>query len=428
MIHFFKKNKLLLGVILIALIERLVILFQLGFRYSINSEDILYLESGIHLMKTGELTLNGMPSTIMPALPVIIALPHTIFGSTDGLWLFLKLVMIAFSILSIIGENKIIILFSPKWIGALAALLFLTPDFIWIDNLILTDSPFMFAFVYTVYFSIMLQKTHEWKYYYLLTATYMFGLLLRSTFLIYPLILLAFLFFTNFPVKLLLKQAIITPIICLLFFIPWTLRNYLIFDHFIPTSFESASSKLLGTYQGYGFPEDTKKINKELELQLKELRTTHYKNGKYIPSYMEAYYTMKYDNLKANYRNTLWIKSNPKSMLISYGYSKPKTIMTSSFSEKKLLGINKLLIQKFKKIELIMTISLGFISMFFLKNIRKYILFMASLYIVNVYLYAIPINFQYSGQSLLFLRYTILFISIYNIYLYIKEKKRKLNK
>lgn len=90
MIHFFKKNKLLLGVILIALIERFVILFQLGFRYSINSEDILYLESGIHLMKTGELTLNGMPSTIMPALPVIIALPHTIFGSTDGLWLFLK--------------------------------------------------------------------------------------------------------------------------------------------------------------------------------------------------------------------------------------------------------------------------------------------------------------------------------------------------
>lgn len=333
--------------------------------------------------------------------------------------------MIAFSILSIIGVYKIIILFSPKWIGALAALLFLTPDFIWIDNLILTDSPFMFAFVYTVYFSIMLQKTHEWKYYYLLTATYMFGLLLRSTFLIYPLILLAFLFFTNFPVKLLLKQAIITSIICLLFFIPWTLRNYLIFDHFIPTSFESASSKLLGTYQGYGFPEDTKKINKELELQLKELRTTHYKNGKYIPSYMEAYYTMKYDNLKANYRNTLWIKSNPKSMLISYGYSKPKTIMTSSFSEKKLLGINKLLIQKFKKIELIMTISLGFISMFFLKNIRKYILFMASLYIVNVYLYAIPINFQYSGQSLLFLRYTILFISIYNIYLYIKEKKTK---
>ena len=85
---------------------------------------------------------------------------------------------------------------------------------------------------------------------------YMLSLMLKANVGIYPVFAAIYLLLVKYDFKLLIRQGLIIGITLLCFIIPWSIRNYKIYDAFIPLTYGAGNPALLGTYQGYGFPSD----------------------------------------------------------------------------------------------------------------------------------------------------------------------------
>lgn len=84
----------------------------------------------------------------------------------------------------------------------------------------------------------------------------MLALMLKANIGIYPLFAAIYLLVVKYDFKVLLKQGLILACALLCFMIPWSIRNYIQFQAFIPLTYGSGNPKLLGTYQGEGYPAD----------------------------------------------------------------------------------------------------------------------------------------------------------------------------
>jgi len=58
----------------------------------------------------------------------------------------------------------------------------------------------------------------------------------------------------KYGIKKLLKQGLIIACVLLCFIVPWSIRNYIHYDAFIPLTYGAGNPMLLGTYQGVGLP------------------------------------------------------------------------------------------------------------------------------------------------------------------------------
>ena len=159
---FLLDNKIALIVMALLFIVRVIAMTKLGVTYSLNSDDLSYVNSGIEFKNTGAITMHGVISAqIMPGMPVFIGLFSKIFGDGNFLWLALKITWIMMGCIS--SFDALSQSFAPKWCGILVMLLFFRPDYIWMDNIILTETPFMLCFLSTVYFTLMMGRTQEKK-------------------------------------------------------------------------------------------------------------------------------------------------------------------------------------------------------------------------------------------------------------------------
>jgi len=232
---------------------------ELGVTYNINSDDIGYIVSGKRLLEEKILTMHGVVSAqIMPGLSILIAGFAALFGK--GVWLFAALKMFWFllGILIIVYTYKLIyLLTSNKTISALCCLFFLGADYIWINNLILTETPFILCFILLVYYAILLERNRQQKkYFYLLVTFYIISLMIRPNNALFPLFFLIFILLKKYDIKLLVKQGLIAGLILSCFIIPWSVRNYNLFDKFIPLTYGTGNPLLLGTYQCSFSPSD----------------------------------------------------------------------------------------------------------------------------------------------------------------------------
>lgn len=75
---------------------RLIALHSLGFNYSLGSDDMSYVKSGIYFAETGTITMHDTyPSAqIMPGMTVLIGILARIAGQGPALWITLKLLWI----------------------------------------------------------------------------------------------------------------------------------------------------------------------------------------------------------------------------------------------------------------------------------------------------------------------------------------------
>ena len=78
----------------------------------------------------------------------------------------------------------------------------------------------------------------------------------------------------------------------LLCLIPWTYRNYKIFNHFIPLTYGTGNPLLLGTYQGSGYPTDeeldyVKNVDEKMSAEMK-----YYLQNPNKKDYMTKYYSL----------------------------------------------------------------------------------------------------------------------------------------
>ena len=91
--------------------------------------------------------MHGVISAqIMPGMTFLIAFMALIFGTGTKLMISLKVLWMIMGISTICVVYKTIKLYTNKYISALSCLFFLAIDYVWMDNLILTETPFILLF------------------------------------------------------------------------------------------------------------------------------------------------------------------------------------------------------------------------------------------------------------------------------------------
>lgn len=428
-----KKKSLLLDnwcilvVLIISLILHILALKELGFNYSLNSDDADYIKSGIVFLQTGKITMHDVLSAqIMPGMTFLIAFMALIFGVGSKLIISLKILWLIMGLLTVYTVYKTIRLYSNQYIAAISCLFFLAADYIWMDNLILTETPYILLFSLLIYHTLKLSMKANKKDYILIVIYYILAVFIRPTIGIFPIFLFIFLILKKYNFKLLIRQCIIAGIILLLCLIPWTYRNYKVFDHFIPLTYGMGNPLLLGTYQGSGYPTDeeldyVKNVDEKMPAEMK-----YYLHNPDKKDYMTKYYSLEYDGLKAKYRMHEWWNKDKISMLKSYLIYKPLQNFDNYFYWDTIMGISDNQLNVIRKVEIILFVISSILIFINKKRIKEW-LFLILTYGSQIAIYSYTFAFSRYAISMFFIRYIVIGIGILSFCEIYKSRRGKKN-
>lgn len=412
---FLKEHRAILIVLLLVLAIRLIALDMLGAEYSLSNDDLAYVRSGITFRHTGMITMheNDVPSAqIMPGLTVLIGLFSFVFGEGTRLWLALKLLWACMGTLTGWFIYKSVRIYAPKWCGVVAVIPLIRADFVWMDNLILTETPFIFCFSIMIYCTLMMGKTRKGKYFWGCLVAYMLALMCKANIAPYPVFAMVYLLLVKYDFKRLLRQGLILGGVVLCFIIPWSIRNYIQFDTFVPLTYGVGNPRLLGTYQGYGYPSDEElDYETHVEEVVKEKYARYYNEDGSVKTEYIRFVNLGRDNIKASYRIQEWAKRDWKSMVISYGVIKPMEMIRSSFYWTTLFNVTKdqvLMMQDLNTVLCAVAVALAVV----LKKYRRQMCFLLLVYFGNLYVYAATFSFDRYQVSLMPIRYIIIGIGL----------------
>jgi hypothetical protein len=421
-INFIKEHWLIILITFISICVHGLALYQLGVSYTLNSDDLSYVNSGITFYETGAITMHGtLSAQIMPGMTFFIALLVAIFGKGTALWVALKMLWITMGISTLIVIYNIMRQFTKnKIISCIPCVFLLTTEFIWMNNIILTETPYMLLFTLLVYHSIKLAKEQKTKDYIFIIIYYMMAVFIRPNIGIFPIFLFFYLLFNKYSFKRLIKQGVIAGIILVVCLTPWTIRNYKHFDRFIPLTYGAGNPLLLGTYQGVGYPIDEELdyvIN--VENKMPEKMKYYLSNPKKEP-YLTKYYSLEYDGLKAKYRMNEWWEKNPTSMIKSYLFHKPYILVFQLFYWKEILGVSANVLVVFRNIEVLLFVISSIIILFSKKRVKEW-LFLMFTYGTQILIYSYTFAFGRYGITMHFFRYLIIGLGVLVIYEKIKS-------
>ena len=412
--QFFRSHRAIFWIMLLLLLERLLVLAQLGITYTLESDDLSYVKSGIEFANSGAITMHGpISAQIMQGMPVWIGFFSLLFGEGTLLWVVLKLVWICMGVWTAFFLYRTILLFAPKWCGLVGACFLFAPNFAWMDNVILTETPFLLLLTALVYFTFMMGRSRQKKYFWYCLAAYMLALMLKANIGIYPLFAAIYLLVVKYDFKVLLKQGLILACALLCFMIPWSIRNYIQFQAFIPLTYGSGNPKLLGTYQGEGYPADeTLDYETNVEQVAAERFAKYYdENGEVKKPQYLRYLSLEKDGIKADYRISQWLARDPKSFMKSYLVLKPLEMVQSVFYWKQVLFFPKSILLALRKVDLLLCTVSVLLSLA-LKKRRPEMLFLAAFYWCNIYIYAMTYSFDRYAESLSPVRFLIIGIGL----------------
>lgn len=420
-----KSNYCLIIVLIIGLISSILALNELGFNYTINSDDLSYINSGITFFKEGIITMHGpISAQIMPGLTFVIALFCFIFGTSTTLIISLKILYIIMFLITIIYLYKTLKLYTNQHVASICSLLILTPDFLWTNNLILTETPYILFQTMLIYYSLKIAKDNSWLSYVMIVISYICALFIRPTIALYPIFLAVFLLLKRYDFKKLVLQGVIALGIIILLLTPWIIRNYREFNKFIPLTYGMGNPLLLGTYQGYGYPTDeeldyTKNVYNKIDDEMKYYLENTEENPK-----LSKYYSLEYDGLKAKYRMSEWWKNDKLSMLKSYLFIKPKQLLVSSFYWDTIFNISESTVVLMHKIELLCC-AISSLIIIFTKKYWKELILLLGYYIYNIILYSYSFAYGRYALTLYPVRFVIIGIGIHCIVDYFKKRRIK---
>lgn len=418
------NNWLIVIIMIISLVLHILAIKQLEFNYSLNSDDASYVKSGIVFLQTGEITMHGVISAqIMPGMTFLIAFMALIFGTGTKLMISLKVLWMIMGISTICVVYKTIKLYTNKYISALSCLFFLAIDYVWMDNLILTETPFILLFALLIYHTLKLSQNTNRKDYILIIIYYIMAVFIRPNIGIFPIFLFIFLLLKKYDFKLLMKQCLIAGAILLLCLIPWTYRNYKVFGKFIPLTYGIGNPLLLGTYQGVGYPLDeeldyVKNVDEKIPDKMK-----YYLENTNEKEYMTKYYLLEYDGMKAKYRMHEWWNKDKISMLKSYLYYKPKELFNNYFYWDTILGIKPMVLSTIRKLEILFFGLSSLLILLNKKRIKEW-LFLILTYGSQIALYSYTFAFSRYAISMFFIRYIVIGIGIGILYDIVKNRRK----
>lgn len=415
---FFRREWLPCLIVAILFAARLAAMATLNVTYTLNSDDMSYIRSGIHLAQTGVLTMHDTYPTaqIMPALSAVIAVFYLIFGEGTLFWLAIKLFWSAMGALSGFFLYKSVRLFAPWWCAAGAALMLLRGDFLWADNIILTETPFLLCTFILIYCTLQMGRGSEKKRYPLgFLLAFLAAFMLRANIAWFPLFAGGYLLAVKYDWRRLARQGLLLLLALLCFLVPWTIRNYLHFHDFLPLGYGVGNPMLLGTYQGYGYPADEElDYETHVDAVVREKYADYYgPEGAPLPQY-DRYVRRQADAVKANYRKTVWRENDPVSYYVSYLILKPLKMMDSVFYWYALWGIPNRVWRWIQRISLGLCL-LGLLASIRTKRARKEMLFLAAVYFGYVWISCVAFAFDRYNMDILPFQLVLLGLSLWNL-------------
>ena len=413
-------------IFILGVVIRLGILIEKGPAHGTGYDDFAYFNSGLHLFETGEITIRGsLTAQITPGMPVIIAAFIMIFGTGTGAWLALKLFWITLAMLGVLLLYRTVRLFAADFFACLsAAFLSLGIDFCYLDNSLMTETPFMFCFIAIIYCTIKLGYNHQsLRYFFCLFIAFFAALTLRPVIAFLPVVIIGYLIIKKYPWRRLAMQTgAAAAVIIIIFILPWSIRNYRLFGEFIPLSYGSGNPVLQGTYQGYGFPEDS-----DLDIQgdVYEKLSPQFKQeleGRGNP-HMTKYRSMQVDGIVAKYRMEQWLKTNPVSMLVSYIIIKPSKMLFSSFDPNAwFVGGRPMRINNVLRGLDFSLMLIGIFGMLKRRKHRKEMGFILLIYVIWLGINSYALAMARYAQAAYFLRFILLGWGLYQFWLWIQPR------
>lgn len=385
--------------------ERLWMLSHLGPSYSLKSDDLSYFKAGITLFRTGTLTMHGVISAqIMPGLPALIALFCGVFGIGNGLWLPLKLAWCIMGTMAAWFTYLAIREKAPAYAAIIVACFYFVPDFAWQDNLILTETPYLFLVSLYLYGVMRMGNRKDWTGFVIMALSAYLAFMLKAQAICLFLLPLPYLRIKKYPSTRLYLQAFMVFIALLAFMLPWSVRNYKQFRAYIPTTYGIGNPLLLGTYQGVGYPSDDEvDRSKYVDEVYEEHAFLKDKDGKLAPKY-KRYFELLTDEKLARARMVYWWKHDRDSMLKSYLWLKPKSMLGASFYWDEVIPHTKYAIIQLRTLGFYLAMAAAPVVLL-ARKYRAETFFVLFAYLVQVYMYAYAFVFDRYAQTLLPFRF-----------------------
>jgi 4-amino-4-deoxy-L-arabinose transferase-like glycosyltransferase len=255
-----------------------------------DNDDVKFIRSAWVLVETGNYVYHRPPSPtvfMMPGLAYTLAFFTLIIGKMPGLTafrIFQAFIQTGSLMLVFFIGRKI---FNSK-IGLIAMIInaFYIAE-IWVSNLIITETIFKFLVLNLVYISIYAIKENKTKYYALGGLLWGLATFFRPTIATYPIVILVMWILMKYKLEDIIKHTITVAVIFCVVLSPWWIRNYRIFNRFIPLTLASGNPMLQGTYLNYDqtsrekdgldysqfkYPADTEIANNEVEVAISKYR------------------------------------------------------------------------------------------------------------------------------------------------------------
>ena len=400
--RFYREHKAIIILMLLLFVERLIAMCALGIGYHLHSDDWGYIVSGIVFANTGTITMyRNLSAQIMPGMPLLLGLVSLIFGEGRLYLLVLKLLWITMGTLTAWFIYRSVCLFAPKWCGVAACIALFAPNIVWLDQLIMTETPYVLCSAAMIYYTFRMGKFRKQRDFWLCAVFYLLSLLLKANAGIYPVFAAFYLLLIRYDLKKLLRQGIVLGCLVALVLAPWTVRNYMRFHAFIPLTYGSGNPLLLGTYQSDNAPDDAAlDYAANVDAPIAEKFAEYYDaDGQVKESYYTPYISLVRDGVQARYRIREWLRSDPTGFLRNYLMEKPAIMVYRVYYEDTIFGFDTGQLNVLRLLSFLGTVAF-FVLAFVLRRRRSEMLFLGALYVGNLYLFAYTFAFQRYGQTL----------------------------
>ena len=412
-------------------LERIAFFLYLGPTALANADDVGYVGSAIHFAKTGSLTVWTTEPTagIMPGTTILVGTLVRLLGEGAAFMAATKLIWICLGTMTAWFLYRAARLFVPEPYALLAAACLLMPNRAWIDNLICTETPYLAFFCMNLYYMLRMRwdKSLSCSVWY--GVSFVLALLFRANILVMPVFGLAYLILCrNHSWKEILGRTAVCVGIALIFLIPWTIRNALLFDEFIPITDGAGDPTLKGSYQG-----DTCPADDELDYETNVYSVVREKYSRYFGEDGEIL-TDAYQNhfrsveklAKAKYRMKEWFSRDPGGFLRANLFNKPVNMLNWVYYwgpyQEQIESFTKLM----SRVNLLLCAGGGILALL-RKQKREIILFLSALYFTNIYLISLSFAVERYAALLMPLRYLIAAIGLYVMVRSVLQLREKRN-
>lgn len=413
--QYLHPDRFIFIILILLLAERLILMATLGIDYNLSNDDMGYFNSGIHFANTGIISIySAHPSAmVMPGMAVTLGILSFLFGEGMGYWLAAKLLWCCLGVLTAYFVYKSVSLFVPKQYGLIMACVFFLPNYVWMDNVILTESPYFCFLTAAIYFTLAMGKFDDRKYFIGYVLATMGALMFRALAISFPFFTAAYLLFMKAHRKTLLRRGLAFAAVLLIFLVPWTIRNYMHFDAFIPLTYGSGNPTLQGTYQGRGYPADEELDYETNVEQVFRIEYADYldENGLAKNDVQHQFLVLEKDGIKAEYRMGVWWDTHPLLMLITYFIIKPVAMPIKVFYWLDCFGVSLTPLLVIRFVDLLVCCGI-FLLALILKKHRAQIVFLAVTYWVYIYMIATTLACDRYAETLMTFRYILIGIGL----------------